>query len=654
MSKIADNPYPGSRPFRQADHARFFGRGADTATITDLWMTNRLTIVTGPVASGKTSLLLAGVYPLMPAKRSSILPPGSIFHGMTFPFAALPEHNPLTLGLLRSWSPGDVPTRLVGVSISDFVRRFTQGSDGAIYAAIDQMDDLVLDPRDGDHATWRQQFLAELTRACAEHPRLHLLLVARSEALGLLTAYVGGGARHELAGLALQDAAEAIAAPALGAGRSFDDEAISDLIDDLRMTRTAKVPGERPLAASHVEPSLLQVVCQQLWDELPATVSEISESVIREFADVDTALAGHCGKAMSQVAAEYNTSSKRLRSWLLDNFVTDSGTRGGVHEGAGTTAAMPNAVLRSLVDRHLLTSEMDESVRRYRLLASRLIEPLRIASVDRSAAPTAAEYLGAAERDLAHGEFDLAWHHADRALRVASSFRERARAQSLLGNVAHRGSKPAKALPHYREAANLLLAAGDTGAAAYQLAAVGQVLLAEGKATDAIHELRAAVERAPSDLVLQTELALALWQLGDGRAAVAILDWVLTIDGGYLQARRARGEILADLGDARNAMLDLDRAVPGPPSTRAARGLALAELGDHMAATKEINDAVANAQRNGSVLLYAARALFLAGDKASSTERAKEAIDATDPPLSPPHRQQALKLAGRTLGFTKR
>jgi tetratricopeptide (TPR) repeat protein len=647
MSKIADNPYPGSRAFHQADHARFFGRGADTATITDLWMTNRLTVVTGPVASGKSSLLLAGVYPQMPAKRSSVLPPGNLFHGMAFPFAALPEHNPFTLGLLRSWSPGDVPTRLVGLSISDFVRRFTQGRGGATYAAIDQLDDLIIDARTSAHAKWRQNFFAELTQACDEHPRLHLLLVARTEALDLLTASVGGGARHEIAGLTVRDAAEAIARPALGAGRSVTDQAISNLIDDLRTTRTTKVRDERPLVATHVEPSLLQVVCQQLWDELPANVSEISEWAIREFGDTDTALASHCGKVIGQVAAEYNTSSKRLRSWLLDNFATDSGTRAGVHEGVRTTAALPNAVPRALVDRHLLTSEIDESVRHYRLLTSRLIEPLRTAGADRSAAPTATEYLSAAERDLAQGELDCAWNHADRAARIASSLRERARAESLLGNVAHRDGKAGEALPHYREAANLLLAAGDTGAAAHQLAAVGQVLLAEGKATEAITELRAAVDRAPNDLVLQTQLALALWQLGDGRGAVAILNWVLTIDGGYLEARRARGEILADLGDAHNAMLDLDRAVPCTPSTRAARGLALAELGDHTAATKEINDAVANAQRNGSVLLYAARALFLAGDKVSSTERAREAIDATDPPLSPPHRQQALKLAGR-------
>jgi hypothetical protein len=148
--------------------------------------------------------------------------------------------------------------------------------------------------------------------------------------------------------------------------------------------------------------------------------------------------------------------------------------------------------------------------------------------------------------------------------------------------------------------------------------------------------------------VLQTQLALALWHLGEGRAAVAILNGVLAIDGSNLEALRSRGEILADLGDGSSAIRDLDRrSVPDRPSTRAARGLALAELGDHSAATREINEAVARAQRSGPVLLFAARASELTGDKASSREWVRLAVDATDPPLSESHRKVAGELVRR-------
>ena len=646
MIKIAGNPYPGSRAFTQADHACFFGRRADTALVAELWMMNRLTVVSGPVASGKTSLLHAGVYPAMPVKPARILPVGNLSHGMTFPFPALAGHNPFTLALLRSWAPEDVPTRLAGLSISDFIRRFARGKDGATYAAIDQVEELGLGPRHGAHETWRQEFLAGLTQALADHPRLHLLLVTRGEALGLVTNSVGGGARHALTGLTPQEAVTAITGPAQVAGRSFTEEAAYNLIDDLSTLRVAGPP-----AVGHVEPSLLQAVCRQLWEDLPPSATEISDSSIREYGDADSVLAARCGQVIGEVAALYDMKSKQLRWWLVNNFVTDSGTRGGIHEGKRTTAGLPNAVPRSLLDRHLLTSQIDESVRYYRLLSGRLVEPLWKASLDRPAAPAAAEYLRAAERDLAVGELDLAWTHGERALREASSLRERALVQSLLGNVEYSRDKPGEALPHYRQAAELLQATGDTTAAAHQLAAVGRLLLAEGEVTDALPALRAAVERVPNDLGHQTQLALALWQFGDGRGAVAILNSVLTIDGGHAEARRARGEILADLGEARNAMLDLDRMTSGRPFTRAARGLALAQLGDHTAAAEEINGAVADAHRSGPVLLYAARALELAGDEVSAREWARQAIDATDPPLSPAHKRLAQQL---TLGRRSR
>lgn len=633
MGKIADNPYPGSRPFQQTDAARFFGREADVRSVIDLWLTNRLTTVYGPVASGKTSLLLGGVYPRMPAERIALRPAGNLVAGLTYPFAALPEHNPYTLALLRSWSPGDIPTRLAGLSVSEFLHRLTGSGDQPVYVAIDQLDDVVLDARPGAPAQWRQQFLAELGQAVDDHPKLHLLLVARAASAGRLISAVGGGMRYELTALSAQQAAAAVARPAYPTGRSFTDDAITTLVTDLG-------------TADRVEPSLLQVVCRTLWDELPARVTEISGSVVEQFSDPDAALAASCADVIGAVAAERRLKPRQLHNWLLRNFVTDNGERGGAYQGMPMTADLPNAVPRGLVDGHLLSLEAS-GPRCYRLLTDRLIEPLRLAGFAHPAVPDAAEYLAAAERDLALGELDFAWHNGDRALQSARDHRERALAQSLLANVSYQRGRTAEALPRYREAAVLLQAVGDNSASVHQVAAVGRILLAEDRADAAVAELRSAADRAPSDLGLQTQLALALWQLGEGPTAVGILNRVLSTDAGYVEARQARGEILADLGEATSAMADLDRTNPGRPSVQAARGLALAELGEHMAAAEQFKHAVDSARRNGLVLLYAARALDLAGDKISARERAEQAIDANDPPLSQRQRQLAFKLAGR-------
>ena len=654
MRKIADNPYPGSRAFTQAEREFFFGRDADIVTVVDRWVTNRLTVVSGAAGCGKTSLLQAGVRPRLreetSQRRPRIFPSGTLSRGMTFPLPALTEHNPFTLALLGSWAPDDMPTRLAGLSVSDFVRERTRGHDDVTYAAVDALDDLALSPRDGAWAKWRREFLAGLAQAISDHPRLHLLLVTRTTGLGLLTNCVGIGARHSMTGLTARAAIEAIRKPAMAAGRRFADKAAQGVVNDLLCnTESAESPSD-----GHVEPSLLQAVCSRLWDELPPSVTEVSDWPIRGFSDSDTALADYCGQVIAETSALNGMPQQKLHSWLVASFITSKGTRGELREDARATNKMPNAVLRDLLDRHLLTSEIDESGRHYLLLSDRLIEPLLTATVTAAAPVTAAGFLRAAELALARGELDLALAHAERVcgilpdheLRDAPSFRERAEAESLIGNVAYRLGEPAEALPHYRKASELMQAAGDSHAAAYQFAAVGQLLLSGDEPGDAIPELSAAADRVKSDLWLQIQLALALWQTGDGRGAVMILNSVIDRDGGLVDARRMRGEVLADLGEGNKAISDLNQAAPDVPSSQAARGLALAETGDHKAAAAEIDGALANARRSGLVLLYAARASDLAGDNVSAKERAREAIDATDPPLSPPHKQLALALAG--------
>ena len=50
----------------------------------------------------------------------------------------------------------------------------------------------------------------------------------------------------------------------------------------------------------------------------------------------------------------------------------------------------------------------------------------------------------------------------------------------------------------------------DSPAVATQLTAVGQMLIGQQRMEDALKEFRAAVDRMPSDPVIQTNLALAL------------------------------------------------------------------------------------------------------------------------------------------------
>jgi tetratricopeptide (TPR) repeat protein len=647
-TRSVGRPYPGSRPLAQADTEHFFGRSADAETLAGLWQTNRLTFAIGSTGSGKTSLLLAGVLPLVRYGRGDTLPPGRICYGSTYPVAALPEHNPYALALLRSWAPGELETRLVGLSVRDFVRQQAERHQGPILAAIDQAEDLLADT--GLRGMHRRDFLDDLAETVREEPRLHLLLMIRMSATDEFSRALGNGVRYSVPPLSFTGALEAVTGPVEGTGRAFATGAAEELVTDL-VTSYIHVEGgaERRVVADTVQPALLQVVCAQFWDSLPADLTDITPRDVRAYGDADRALTAHCSRLVVAVADEHRLAAARLHSWLLRTFVTNLGTCDTLYEGLADTAGMPNAVLRALEDQHLLSSERRSGSRWYQLLSERLIEPLRHAAVGQPSSVSPAEYLLAAGRALTLGDLDLAERHSEEILRTTpdGDFRVRAEANSLLGNLAYERSKPSEAEARYRAAARLSEAVRDTGAVARQLAAVGQTLLAQGRVSDAVDELKAAVGRLPNDLVMQAELAWALWQLGQAGAAEAIFTGILAVDAGNASALRGRGEILADIGKGREAMRDLSRTVPhDKPSTRAARGLALAELGDHGGAVKEIEAALAQAPRNGPVLLYAARAEALVGDQIVAAELAEQAINATDPPLPPHQHDAALKLAG--------
>lgn len=645
-------PYPGLRPFRQTDQDHFFGRGTESKALADFWQDNQIVLVVGPDGCGKTSLLRAGAVPILTENGAYVLPPGDIAYGGVFPSAALPQHNPYTLALLRSWSPGEAPTRLVDLTVRDFVRMRASRGRGPLYAAIDQLDDLPADP--GPRRDYRDRFLADLADAVDAEPRLHLLLLAREEGADLISAAMRRAARFDLRALTRLEAIEAVAGPAAAAGRPIADAAAAKLVADLQISRHVVANGaERPVHSEPVEPVLLQAICTRLWASLPAGTEPVTTRDVRLYGDADKALAAYCGEIIASVADDFDRPVAWVRGWLLRTFITELGTRGMAYEGVTETAGAPNEIARALAESHLLRAAPRSGSRWYELLADRLIKPLRDA-VDELPPPAApAGYIAAAERALARGELDAAERYALLAGRRSADtdLRLRAETESFLGNVAaeHGESAAAKAEAEsrHRASARLYEAAGDLPAVASQLAAVGQLLIAQQRPEDALAELGAAIARLPSDPVIQTDLALALWRLGDSRGAVAVLTKALALDGGNTVALRARGEILADLGEARQAMLDLDRVTLAKrPTTRAARGLALAKLGDRSGANTEIDDAVAEAPWNGDVLLHAARAKALNGEENAAEELARRAVDAHDPGLLPHHREVALQLAG--------
>jgi tetratricopeptide (TPR) repeat protein len=300
---------------------------------------------------------------------------------------------------------------------------------------------------------------------------------------------------------------------------------------------------------------------------------------------------------------------------------------------------MPNAVVRALEDRHILKAEHRSNTRWYELQHDRLIEPILQADP--------VEHMEAAKLARKEGAWDLVQQHATRAMRVfgTGELRVSAEAEHLLGEAAEHLGRTSFALDHYHLAAGLFEVVQDARAVGASLAAAGSLSLACGRYAAAATDLQAAISRIPWDLRVQTDLAQALWHTGQQLAALAVLNTVLAQDGSLTDALRARGEILADAGDADEALADLDRVRRHQQAgTQAARALALALTGRFEAAEQEAADALANSEDSGPVLLRVARVRALTGRHDDAVRLAAVALAATGTRLPSHLRTRAQRL----------
>jgi tetratricopeptide (TPR) repeat protein len=634
-------PYVGLRAYREAERDLFYGRLDESQEIAALWQSNRLTVLYGPSGVGKTSLLNAGVLPLLDRARVDVWPPGRLVLA-----TGIASRNPYTAALLASWpdlvDPGARTVREVLDARSRHTDRY--GDPMPVLIAIDQAEELFVDAP--LFAREREEFVSELSELLAEERGLRLLLSIRQDHLAALLPYeerLGQGARARFQLLPFSPAAALDAArlPMARTERVLPVDAAELLIDELRTVRTTNALGDEVVTmVDAVEPVQLQLACTSLWAALPPEVQVITTKHIREYVDVDQFLAAFCQEALSRVARRHGQPVARLRSWLQRIFITELGTRGTAYEGFSQTAGMPNAIVRDLEDERVLRAERTRGSRWYELQHDRLIRPLLQAD--------AADYLEAAVLALEEGNLELARDQARCAVQAAhDDLRSHAQAEELLGQIAFSLGEPAEAQAHYRAAADLYEVLQEASAVGRVLGRRGRLQLAAGQHAEAVSTLRAAVRREPENADAHVALATALLYNGRPRSAVIVLDSVLASRGNVIEALRLRGEILSDLGDAAPALRDLSRARRGQGAgTLAARALALALVGRLDAAEQEAADALADGRESGLVLLRVAKVNELRGALPPAWELAHLALTAENPALPLHLRAEAERLAG--------
>jgi tetratricopeptide (TPR) repeat protein len=578
-------PYVGPRPFRRNEAHLFFGRSEAARLIRDAWLAERVVILHGAAAVGKTSLLHAGVYPLLSdgadgnPPHTVVLPTGRLVHQATWPLAHAGNHR---FTLLSSWAPaGQVPDQ--ERSISATLHGMTAAAEPRrILAAVDHFEELFITfPA---RLAERERLIGELTAALRELP-LNLLLIVRDDNLAALSGFEGRLTPQpftylQLEGLAESSALAAVTGPVDATGRRFASGVAESLVQRLRTaTYTDRMGDSIEIVNYRVAPFDLQIACSALWAGLADSESVITMDHLEDLGDPDRVLATFFDRAVRDVSVETGQPERDLRSWIESTFVTERGTRGSAYRGVARTADLPNAVVDALVARHILIQEQRAGSIWYQLAQERLIAAVRTSSRNRqisrngmerngmettTPANSPADFRMAAEAALGEGNFISARRFAEVAARRSQEQgddRQFAHLLAFQGEVAIAEGDLESAHDSLLAARSEFETLQDAQAAVRVLTELAQVCLSMDSVDEAVELGRQAVERVPADVDARVVLAYAFWRAGSPADAEAVFNDALDLDRNAAGALLGRGRVRIALRDYRRALVDLDRAL---------------------------------------------------------------------------------------------
>ncbi len=242
----------------------------------------------------------------------------------------------------------------------------------------------------------RRPFFDQLAQALQDLPTMKVVFVMREEYIAQLEPFAEllpeklRPSMH-LERLRGNSARNAVVKPFQNRSLSFDVNAADELMKELSEIRVAEGDKFRETHGEFVEPVQLQVVCQSLWENLPAewkigsnassnAPRLITAEYIERFGDVNTALATYYDRSVERAAAasEGRIGEGELRRWFGTALITATGTRGLAFRGApGAAWRIPGLALKELEEAHVIRREDRSGTITHELTHDRFIEPIQ-------------------------------------------------------------------------------------------------------------------------------------------------------------------------------------------------------------------------------------------------------------------------------------
>jgi hypothetical protein len=359
---IERNPFVGPEPL-DAVHG-IYGRDEEIRELLWLFTAERIVWLHSPSGAGKTSLVQAGLIPQLTIDDFEVLP---------------------TIRANRQGSNG--MNRYEASALTCLAARRDEGSGlfkllaenktGRSRVLIfDQFEEILT--ADSTDTAEKKSFFETLGRVLCL-PDIWALFVVREDFLPALDPYARYiptlmNHRFRLDLLPVKNACEAMEGIAASGGRTFRQDASESLAKELSKIRLHVGGKESWKQGSFVEPVILQVVCVNLWKELPADQLEIETRHVPTGPNVSQCLANYYAACVNDVS-KTPIQERNVRAWIGDRLIT-SGVRNQVLDASGNGADLGLSLVSALVRTHLVRRDDRGDRTWYELAHDRLIEPV--------------------------------------------------------------------------------------------------------------------------------------------------------------------------------------------------------------------------------------------------------------------------------------
>lgn len=317
---LPEQPYKGLYAFTAADRGIFFGRGEEARQLSQRILAHRTVVLYGESGSGKTSLLQAGVGPLLGRSKALLV---SCAPATGEPLASrieqvLLERRDALLAAGRL-APA-IDHRDVSLpAVPAIIQEWQQILGGPVVLAVDQFEDLFM-AHDEPARVEALRFLHELV--IDRRLDVRLVLVIREDWLGRLQKLEQVfprllDVRFRLQQLGREEARAAVEEPARLYGVSWHEPAVEKLLDELYDESAISGYGM-------VAPPQLQIVCGELWGAAAERGQRlIGQDLIDELGGTGAILGHYLDRALDQ----FDAAQQPLVRDLLGALVGSEGSR---------------------------------------------------------------------------------------------------------------------------------------------------------------------------------------------------------------------------------------------------------------------------------------------------------------------------------------